>query len=167
MVHFIMNGCSLNSIIRDISALACERKEDRLALKQQRRGRQAGSRSSPRRGGDATDRSIDQAGRRLWRIAASHTTSMRSTSMAPTSWPSYPSRKCTTPPAWHACTTPRPRVYCAAQGMKRTNPSVSSQHSTRGGSWSAVAALPRPVLLTSQTPRPWTSSGRRMAASSP
>jgi hypothetical protein len=38
--------------------------------------------------------------------AAFQVTSMLSTSMVPTSWCIHPSKECTNPPAWHACTTP-------------------------------------------------------------
>ena len=55
------------------------------------------------------------SGRRPCRSAASQTTSIRSTSIAPTSWSVHPSRKCTTPPAWQACTTPLSNLYCFHQ----------------------------------------------------
>lgn len=75
----------------------------------------------------------DQTGRRPCLSAASHTTSMRSTSMAPTSWCVYPSRKCTTPPAWHACTTPRSSEYCTRSDQSCVIDLQTSKGRRRGG----------------------------------
>lgn len=102
--------------------------------------------------------------------AAFHTMSMRSTSIAPTSWWVHPSNEWTTPPAWQACTTPLSIVYCNATPNKKVTIRNSSENAiSRRSSVLFFEFILRQNVgwLTSQTPSSLTSSGSLIAARSP